>query len=133
MEPEAAKRNLTVNSVITPLPAKPMSTAMGAVPTPNAPVVGRLFGSNDEMPFADAATTPQLKPVGRVSLAVDVPLEGTVHHFRKLKDHAKLDLKIDKPMDARQSGALWTLVVGVVLLALISAAKKIRLRRPALA
>jgi autotransporter-associated beta strand protein len=133
MEPEAAKRNLTVNSVITPLPAKPRSTAMGAVPTPNAPVVGRLFGSNDEMPFADAATTPQLKPVGRVSLAVEVPLEGTVHHFRKLKDHAKLDLKIDKPMDARQSGALWTLVVGIVLLMLISAAKKIRLRRPALA
>ncbi len=92
-----------------------------------------MFKSIDELKFGDTATTPQLKSVGRVSLAVDVPLEGTVHHFRKLKDHAKLELTVAKPLDQRQTGALWTLGIGLAILALVSAVKRIRFRRTALA
>ena len=91
---------------------------------------GRLYGTVDEAVFADAPP-PQLKPVGRVSLAVEVPLEGTVHHFRKLKDHAKLDLTIAKPMEPHQTNALWTLIIGLAVVAVISLIKKLRLPRSA--
>ena len=36
----------------------------------------------------------QLRPTGRRSLEVEVPLTGEVWHFRKLKDHAVLDLNL---------------------------------------
>lgn len=61
---------------------------------------------------------PQLKPVGRVSLAVDVPLDGKVYHFSKLKDHASIEVKIVKPFDERQTGAMWALGLGVAVLML---------------
>jgi autotransporter-associated beta strand protein len=64
---------------------------------------------------AAALMTPQLKPVGRVSLAVDVPLSGNVFHFSKLKDHAALEVTVVEPWQPREKGALWTLLGGVVL------------------
>jgi autotransporter-associated beta strand protein len=115
------KRNVTINSAILPGPAKPAALK---------PDNGRLTGTADEAVLGDVPP-PQLKPVGRVSLAVEVPLEGTVHHFRKLKDHAKLDLTIAKPMEARQTNALWTLIIGLSVVAAISLIKKIRLPRSA--
>jgi hypothetical protein len=60
--------------------------------------------------------TPQLKPAGRVSLVVNVPMEGTVYHFRKLKDHAILDITLKKNWRPRQISALWTLAIGALLL-----------------
>ncbi len=39
----------------------------------------------------------QLRPTGRRSLQVEVPLTGEVFHFRKLKDHAVLDLALKHP------------------------------------
>jgi hypothetical protein len=70
--------------------------------------------------------TPQLKPVGRVSLAVEVPLEGTVHHFRKLKDHALIELTVIKPMESRQTSAIWMLVIGGAILGGIEWARRWR-------
>jgi hypothetical protein len=65
-----------------------------------------------EEPVPVALMTPQLKPQGRVSLPVDVPLTGTVYHFRKLKDHAALELDIDKPLEPQRKFALWVLLAG---------------------
>ncbi|RBP47419.1 hypothetical protein DES53_101216 [Roseimicrobium gellanilyticum] len=69
-----------------------------------------------EDPVPVVMTTPQLKPQGRVSLPVEVPLTGTVYHFRKLKDHATLELDIDKPLEPGRKTALWLLTVGALVL-----------------
>ena len=61
----------------------------------------------------EAALTAQLKPVGRVSLTVEVPLEGTAFHFRKLKDHAALEVKVRKARDTQQTIAWCILGVGL--------------------
>lgn len=73
-------------------------------------------GWEDPVPV-QLTTTPQLKPQGRVSLPVDVPLNGTVYHFRKLKDHAALELEIDKPLEPQRKVALWILAGGAVVIA----------------
>lgn len=72
-----------------------------------------------EDPVPVSMTTPQLKPQGRVSLPVEVPLTGTVYHFRKLKDHATLELDIDKPLEPERKTALWVLLAGGAVLAAV--------------
>jgi hypothetical protein len=74
-------------------------------------------GWEDPVPVAMGIVSPQLKPQGRVSLPVDVPLTGTVYHFRKLKDHAALELDIDKPLEPQRKMALWILVGGALVIA----------------
>jgi hypothetical protein len=70
-----------------------------------------------EEPVQTAMLTPQLKPQGRVSMPADVPLTGTVYHFRKLKDHAALELDIEKPLEPSRKAALWFLLGGGLALA----------------
>ena len=72
--------------------------------------------------------TPQLKPVGRVSLAVDVPLDGKVYHFSKLKDHALIEVTVVKPFDERQTGALWVLGIGLAALLFFEFVRRRRTR-----
>ena len=72
-----------------PLPAAPAST-----PDP--------FAMPGEAPAIDSGylTTQavnQLRPTGRRSLQIEVPLTGKTFHFRKLKDHAVLDLTLKHP------------------------------------
>lgn len=98
---------------------QPMAPAAGAFGAgmPSAPAkpeerANRALGNNE------AALTAQLKPVGRVSLTVDVPLEGTAFHFRKLKDHAALEVKVRKVWDNRQTTAWWVLGTGLACMIL---------------
>lgn len=70
------------------------------------------------------AITPQLNPIGRVSLAVDVPLDGVVYHFSKLKDHALIEFTVVKPFSKRQTGVMWVLGVGLILLLLSEVARR---------
>lgn len=44
--------------------------------------------------YVTTAAVNQLRPTGRRSLQVEVPLVGETYHFRKLKDHAVLDLSL---------------------------------------
>jgi len=83
---------------------------------------GVAFRTDDE--GRKTAITQQLKPVGRVSLAVEVPLDGKVYHFSKLKDHALIKVTIVKPFDERQTGALWVLGAGLVLLVLFEIGRR---------
>ena len=82
-----------------------------------------------EFVYPSEFNPPQLKPVGRVSLAVEVPLEGTVYHFRKLKDHALIEMDVKKPLESRQTNALWTLAGGGVVLLGIEALTRWRRKR----
>jgi autotransporter-associated beta strand protein len=113
-----AKGNLTVSSAISGVSLSTSNRA--AVAAPPASAV-ETEARNKALP-----ATPQLKPVGRVSLAVEVPLEGTVHHFRKLKDHALIELTVIKPMESRQTSALWMLVIGGAILGGIEWARRWR-------
>lgn len=94
-----------------------------------------IVGVKDEINgFGDTGATAQLKPVGRASLAVEVPLGGKVYHFSKLKDHALLELTVVKPLDQRQTGALWVLGIGLAVLLLVELARRgWRARRGAVA
>ncbi|MBL9145600.1 MAG: autotransporter-associated beta strand repeat-containing protein [Verrucomicrobiaceae bacterium] len=49
--------------------------------------------------YVTTAAVNQLRPTGRRSLQVEVPLVGETYHFRKLKDHAVLDLTL-KPQSS---------------------------------
>jgi tetratricopeptide (TPR) repeat protein len=75
---------------------------------------GAFFDVNEPAARTANPLTPQLKPLGRVSLAVDVPLEGKVYNFSKLKDHAVIEVTVAKSFDDRQRGALWVLGIGAV-------------------
>ena len=52
--------------------------------------------------------TSQLRAPGSRSLLIDVPSDGTAYHFRKLKDHAVLELKLREAWTSEQkSTAIW--------------------------
>ena len=72
----------------------------------------------------------QLNPAGRISLAVEVPKqEGEVYHFRKLKDHAELDLTLERPWTDMQWQNLKVLGWGILILAVIEAVRRLWRRR----
>ncbi|GEP41926.1 S-layer family protein [Brevifollis gellanilyticus] len=50
--------------------------------------------SEDDMRRLQAQTAEFLRPTGRRSLLVEIPEDGEVRHFTKLKDHAVLDLDL---------------------------------------
>lgn len=73
--------------------------------------------------------TQQLKPAGRHSLPVDVPMSGTVYHFRKLKDHATVEMKISRPWASGREASLWSLIVALALFAVTEAVLRARKRK----
>ncbi len=60
----------------------------------NQPGAIRAVGVKDG--YVTTAAVNQLRPTGRRSLQVEVPLVGETYHFRKLKDHAVLDLALKR-------------------------------------
>ena len=64
----------------------------------------------------------QLRPNGRVSLAVDFPSEGGFAHFKKLKANAALDLWISRPSAFERLGWLVKFAVLALVLGLVCAA-----------
>ncbi|MCE9520228.1 MAG: autotransporter-associated beta strand repeat-containing protein [Verrucomicrobia bacterium] len=96
----------------------------------NAPTVTTRSGAKAtvevirEFIYPSESNPAQLKPVGRVSLAVQVPLEGRVYHFRKLKDHAQIEMDVKRPLTSRQTGALWVMGIGLAALALFEFARR---------
>ena len=69
------------------------------------------FGAPPPAPPAPA----QLKPTGRHALDIDLPADGTVHHFSKLKDHAVLEIDL-RPLTApHTTSRLIYLTLGLLL------------------
>ena len=87
-------------------------------------------------PSAPAAESlpPKLRPAGRVSLPIDFPITTSLVHFKKVKDHATLNIRaVQESSDTphRISALLW--LCGLMLLWLfLNALLKGRARRRAL-
>ncbi|MFN0078865.1 MAG: autotransporter-associated beta strand repeat-containing protein [Prosthecobacter sp.] len=62
-----------------------------------------------------AQTVESLRPTGRRALEIELPMDGTAHHFSKLKDHAVLKVEIERLGDARTTSRLLCLTGGLLL------------------
>ena len=62
-----------------------------------------------------AQTVESLRPTGRRALGIELPLNGTAHHFSKLKDHAVLDIAIKRIGDPKTTSRLLGLSGGLLL------------------
>lgn len=62
-----------------------------------------------------AQTLESLRPTGRRSLELELPQEGTARHFSKIKDHAVLELRLDRPWSRREVSSAWVLGLGILL------------------
>jgi autotransporter-associated beta strand protein len=63
----------------------------------------------------EAQLANQLRVKGRQSLAVEIPSDGRSYHFRKLKDHAVLELKIKRAWTSGQKNQAVVLGAGFVI------------------
>ena len=66
-----------------------------------------------------AQTVESLRPTGRRALGIDLPADGTAHHFTKLKDHAVLEIALTRVGDPRTTSRLLCLSGGLLLWLLI--------------
>jgi len=74
---------------------------------------GRVAGRLGEVVLAQ--TVQSLRPTGRRALEIVLPLDGTAHHFSKLKDHAVLEIEIERHGDPRTTGRVIALAGGLLL------------------
>jgi len=72
----------------------------------------RMLGAR---PVTLAQTVESLRPTGRRALGIDLPLDGTAHHFSKLKDHAVLEVAIQRMGDPKTTTRLLYLSGGLLL------------------
>ncbi len=87
------------------------------------------FGLDAPVPTGQLATEPALKATGRRSVVVEFPEAGTVYHFKKVKDHARLGFVATESRDLRQMG--WLLAFALIFGAVLAADAGIRLTRRA--
>jgi hypothetical protein len=124
----------TVSGSLTmPLPSPSVSGDPFSAPAPSAPAAisppsdpfampGRAAPTVEDpfpLPQVAATTVKQLRPAGRLSLPVDVPLSGTVYHFRKLKDHARLEVAVSRPWEPERKAAMGWLGAGMLVLGIM--------------
>ena len=74
---------------------------------------GRSLERKEDITLAQ--TVASLRPTGRRALGIDLPLDGTVHHFSKLKDHAVLEIEIQRFGDPKTTSRLLYLAGGLLL------------------
>lgn len=85
----------------TVIAGREITRAAGAQADFDAPQIPQSFG-------LEAQVASQLRATGRRSLLIDVPSDGVAYHFRKLKDHAVLELKLRKAWRSEEkSAATW--------------------------
>ncbi len=120
--------------------APPAAPAMGADPfgAPDAAAAVNLPMAKDALkkaaPVVDdndegkelggraltlAQTVESLRPTGRRALGIELPLDGTAHHFSKLKDHAVLEIALKRVGDPKTTSRLLCLTGGLLLWAAI--------------
>ncbi|TLD72816.1 hypothetical protein FEM03_01725 [Phragmitibacter flavus] len=119
---KAWEEQLSGGGVVAATPMDPFSApAAPAAPAP-APMDPQMVAdAMDDKPAVGEMVmalppSSQLKPVGRVSLRIEVPLEGKVYHFSKLKDHALLELDVVEPWEEWRWFGLWGTLLGVSVL-----------------
>lgn len=108
-EAPAPAQDLTINEVPVErraLPANPDAKTLDGFDKAQAIPAKDL--KPDEEILTRAQSAEFLRPTGRRSLMIDVPVEGEVRHFTKLKDHAVLELDLDEPWQAgTTSNLIW--------------------------
>jgi len=87
-----------------PAPRKPMEQSVKA---------DLAKDSDDDV--IRAQTVAALRPTGRRALEIALPLDGTAHHFSKLKDHAVLSVEIGRLGDSQTTARLLVLSGGLLL------------------
>lgn len=83
-------------SIPTPEPAKKLADQAVDLVIAQVQEPGAIRAAAIQDGYVTTAAVNQLRPTGRRSLQVEVPLAGETYHFRKLKDHAVLDLVMKK-------------------------------------
>ncbi|OYW76243.1 MAG: hypothetical protein B7Z37_09705 [Verrucomicrobia bacterium 12-59-8] len=101
-------------------PATPAAPppAMGGDPFGAPAAVDALMKADDdgkELPRILAQTVESLRPTGRRALGIELPLNGTAHHFSKLKDHAVLEIALKRVGDPKTTSRLLCLTGGLLL------------------
>ncbi|MDP1591135.1 MAG: hypothetical protein Q8M07_25495, partial [Prosthecobacter sp.] len=101
-----------------PMPGKPMERP--SQPEDKAKEGRELDGKAEATKlgrgdFIPAQTAAALRPTGRRALEITLPMDGTAHHFSKLKDHAVLEIEIERVGDAKTAGRVGFLVAGLLL------------------
>ncbi len=140
MMPPAAPGSRASASPVTAAPASAPARAADPFAAPEQPDAKKSISRGDVIPRdvsaagfdapqifqrarsfgLEAQVASQLRATGRRSLMFDVPSDGEAYHFRKLKDHAVLELKLRKAFTSEQkSTAIW-LGVGVGIWLLLS-------------
>jgi tetratricopeptide (TPR) repeat protein len=132
-KPAAAAPAMGADPFGAPAPAPPPAApAMGADPfgapaaAVNLPMAGEAVPKATPVSDGDgkertdraltlAQTVESLRPTGRRSLGIELPLNGTAHHFSKLKDHAVLDIAIKRIGDPKTTSRLLGLSGGLLL------------------
>lgn len=92
-------------------PAVPAAIPMKA----EAPRKADADGREQDRTLTLAQTVESLRPTGRRALGIDLPLNGTAHHFSKLKDHAVLEVQIQRQGDPKTTARLLCLTGGLLL------------------
>ena len=104
-DPFAASAGLTTTAAIFPIKE--------ATPVDNEGKEQRRM--LDARPVTLAQTVESLRPTGRRALGIELPLDGTAHHFSKLKDHAVLEVAIQRVGDPKTTSRLLYLSGGLLL------------------
>ncbi|MES2599164.1 MAG: hypothetical protein V4662_27805 [Verrucomicrobiota bacterium] len=84
----------TLSQAMPSAPAAQMAPVMAEEMSRSRPNNATDKISDGDMRRLQAQTAEFLRPTGRRSLLVEVPEDGEVRHFTKLKDHAVLDLDL---------------------------------------
>ena len=143
MENRPDSNTISTNTIVALLPSVPLTVREPGVPNAPAARAGTAQ-ANDPQPTSGAPATdgvPSLQthlsglkksavqPLGRLSLAVDFPTQGHVHHFQKAKASAVLEIFVADPALARQWMRLAIFAGMALLLALggrLAASRRVR-------
>lgn len=109
--------------------AEPQQQGIPALPpTRKPPAADAKPPSN--APDAIPSSEPRLRPAGRVSLAVEVAAGAGLLHFKKVKDHAALEISATRTGERRERiGAAVGLGASLALILLIDRIRSVRRQR----
>ncbi len=117
-KPAAAAPAMGADPFGAPAAAVDLPLAAGAV-LKAAPVSDDDGKERADRALTLAQTVESLRPTGRRALGIELPLNGTAHHFSKLKDHAVLEVAIKRMGDPKTTSRLLCLTGGLLLWAAI--------------
>ena len=104
-------------ALIIPKRADARASATGDLAVPAAPAPQAAFDAPEmaQSLGIEAQVASQLRATGRRSLSLEIPSDGQPFHFRKLKDHAVLELTLKEPWTSARKIQAILLIIGLLL------------------